>query len=250
MKIAFLFLTRKNHNSELCWNIFFKNIENKLYSIYCHPKNTPDQDFLKKNLVSNIIPTKWADISLVRATLILLSNAYKDLDNTHFILLSESCIPIVSFNYLYKSLSKNNNSCIHFKHLSNKLNRYQQLMYNIKNKLSFEHFYCQHQWMLLIRDDVKFFISRDLTSYFSKIPVSDEHYFISLIVLYKKNKNIINKKITYCNWENNISMHPKIYNYLTPKQLFQLQNDGFYFMRKISKDFKLNRFLINALSSY
>lgn len=249
MKIAFLFLTRCNHHSEICWNYFFKNINPELYSIYCHPKSIPSQFFLKNNLVKNMIPTKWADISLVRATLILLANAYKDIKNTHFILLSESCVPIVNFMVLYNRIKKLEHSVFHFKHLSNKLNRYQLLSPVIKNKLSFSNFYCQHQWMLLVREDVRFFIGQDLTNYFSKIAVADEHYFISLLVLNKKYKNIINKKITYCDWSDSSSMHPKIYNTININFIYKLQKEGYLFLRKISRGYQPDRNHIQILLS-
>lgn len=249
MKIAFLFLTRCNHHSEICWNLFFKNINPDLYSIYCHPKSIPSQVFLKNNLVKNMISTKWADISLVRATLILLANAYKEKKNSHFILLSESCVPIVNFSILYKRIKKLEQSVFHFKHLSNKLNRYQLLSPVIRNKLSFSNFYCQHQWMLLLRNDVIFFISQDLTNYFSATPASDEHYFISLMVLYKKYKNIINKKITYCDWSDQSSMHPKIYDKLNINFIHKLQKEGYLFIRKVGKTYQPDRNHIQILLS-
>ena len=245
-KIAFLFLTRNNHNSSICWDLFFKNVDKKLYSIYCHPKTVPTQHFLKDNIVKNNIPTKWADISLVRATLVLLYNAFKDKDNCFFILLSDSCIPIINFKILYNNILKLNKSQIHYKYLYNKLNRYNLLNPNIKKKIRFSDFYCQHQWMILNKDLVSFFLKNDLTYLFNKVPVADEHYFISLLIMFSKENDILNKKITYCNWTNTQSMHPKTYSIINTELIINLQKQGFYFIRKVCKSFKPNNFLINT----
>ena len=40
----------------------------------------------------------------------LLEEAYKDKDNYKFIFISDSCIPLYGFNYIYDFLTKNNNS--------------------------------------------------------------------------------------------------------------------------------------------
>ena len=46
----------------------------------------------------------WCGPSLVKAQNLLLKEAIKDKDNQHFIFVSNSCIPIKSFNYIYDKL--------------------------------------------------------------------------------------------------------------------------------------------------
>lgn len=244
-KIAFLFLTQGNHNCINAWNIFFKNISSFEYSIYCHAKNIPTQQLLLNNII-NTIPTKWADISLVRATLLLYNEAFKDINNYFFILVSESCIPISSFKNIKNILFKNNKSIIHYKHQINKFNRYKKLNLYIKNKISFNKFFTQYQWMILKRDLVYLFLKNDLTNYFKFIDVPDEHYFITILILFNKHKDIINKKSTYCDWSNKNSMHPKLFNKISSRDIFIGKH---FFLRKISKKFYINNFYYNLISN-
>lgn len=50
------------------------------------------------------------DYSLVEAHKLLLANALKDKDNYKFINISNSCIPLKSFNHIYSQLINNNDS--------------------------------------------------------------------------------------------------------------------------------------------
>jgi hypothetical protein len=246
-KIAFLFLVKNNHNCKESWDLFFKNVNKLEYTIYCHYKKKPSDFFLVNNILSRCIPTQWADISLVRATLLLLAEAFKDPSNHYFILLSDSCIPIINFNLLKKKIFKIDKSIIHFKHQNNKLNRYQQLHPLLKQKLSFKYFYCQHQWMLLKRDIVEQILSFDLTHYYSRMGVPDEHYFINLIFLLNLQDRILNKKMTYCNWDNCV-MHPKSYENINPNLLQNCIQNDFFFFRKITSNFRLTPFFYNLIS--
>jgi len=38
MKLAFLFLTKDDHNQGELWEAFFGNLSRERYSIFCHPK--------------------------------------------------------------------------------------------------------------------------------------------------------------------------------------------------------------------
>mgnify|MGYP000223743036 FL=1 len=106
-KIAFCFLTIDNiHKAEL-WEDFFKGHEDK-YSIYLHPKNPEKVDpAYKKYILGNLVETKWGDISLVRATLNLFREAYKNQNNKICVLVSDSCIPLNNFDYIYNELMVN-----------------------------------------------------------------------------------------------------------------------------------------------
>lgn len=247
-KIAFLFLTRKDHYCEDIWNIFFQGIPKNWYNIYNHYKNLPSQDFLRENCIKNVIPTQWAHISLVKATILLLKSAYQDNENYFFILVSDSCIPLLSFLELKKILLKINRPIFHYKHLTNKLSRYNKLHPFIKNKLNFANFYSQHQWMILTRPYVFHVLKNNLVNFFSLVDVPDEHYFISLFYILGKHKEILNKRVTFCNWNNTI-LHPKVYDKLGDKEVLYLRNQGFLFLRKISPKFKINFLLLNLVRS-
>ena len=76
------------------------------YNIYTHAKN-PDKvsSFLKSTLLPSDynVNTAWGHV--VGAYLSLLKYAMSnDENNTHFILISESCIPLLIFDKLYQFL--------------------------------------------------------------------------------------------------------------------------------------------------
>ncbi|KAI8017365.1 Glycosyltransferase BC10, partial [Camellia lanceoleosa] len=54
----------------------------------------------------------WGKISMVDAERHLLANALKDHDNQHFVLLSDSCVPLHHFDYVYNYLMYTNVSFI------------------------------------------------------------------------------------------------------------------------------------------
>ena len=51
-------------------------------------------EILKKYCIKDKVKTKWADISLIKATLKLFNIAFKNENNKYFILLSDKCIPL------------------------------------------------------------------------------------------------------------------------------------------------------------
>ncbi|KAG6427357.1 hypothetical protein SASPL_111599 [Salvia splendens] len=79
-KIAFLFLTPGALPFEKLWDKFFQ--------------------------------VEWGKISMVDAERRLLANALKDPDNQQFVLLSDSCIPLRSFDFVYDYLMQTNVSFV------------------------------------------------------------------------------------------------------------------------------------------
>jgi len=105
-KIAFIFLIYNVINHEELWHMFFSNIDKSKYSIYIHYKYDERLEYLEEFKVAKNIPTKYADISIVKAQNYMLSEALKDKNNTHFIFLSGSCIPLKPFEYIYDNLEE------------------------------------------------------------------------------------------------------------------------------------------------
>ena len=103
-KIALCFLIYDKIDHEKIWYDYLKNIDPNKYNIYIHYKeNTPLQYFDKYKL-QNTLETRWGGLSIVLAQNMLLKEALKDPLNQHFIFLSQSCIPVKSFNYVYNTL--------------------------------------------------------------------------------------------------------------------------------------------------
>lgn len=103
-KIAFLFLIYDIINIEELWQKFFLNVDTNKYNIYIHYKYNKPLKYFEKYKLNYCLETDYANISLVKAQNILLKEALKDEKNEHFIFISNSCIPLKNFEYIYNNL--------------------------------------------------------------------------------------------------------------------------------------------------
>ena len=103
-RIAFCFLIYDKINHEDIWHRFFEKADKKKYNIYIHYKENVPLKYLEEYKIKNCIDTKWGDISLVKAQNKLLEEALKDPKNEHFIFLSNSCVPVKTFQFIYDYL--------------------------------------------------------------------------------------------------------------------------------------------------
>ena len=104
-KIAFMFLTVNNlKQPELIYD--FLNDGKDRCTIYAHSKYeySITQQFLLDAQIPDKAETKWGGIGLVKATNFMLKEALKDPTNKYFVLLSESCIPLYSFDKIYDKI--------------------------------------------------------------------------------------------------------------------------------------------------
>ncbi|CAN6452686.1 unnamed protein product [Victoria cruziana] len=112
-KVAFLFLTPGSLPFEKLWEKFFLGHEDR-YSIYIHAsKRKPEHHsslFMNREIRSDKVD--WGQISMVDAEKRLLASALQDPDNQHFVLLSDSCVPLHNFDYIYRYLIHTNISFI------------------------------------------------------------------------------------------------------------------------------------------
>lgn len=105
-KIGFMFLTTEDHSNPCRWKRFFNGVDPLQYKIVVHAKY-PDRvqsPLFRPNTLSNPILTKRADFSLVQATLRLIKAMLADGNVTSMVLLSETCIPLLSFQATVKEL--------------------------------------------------------------------------------------------------------------------------------------------------
>ncbi|RLN04565.1 uncharacterized protein C2845_PM13G06560 [Panicum miliaceum] len=90
-KIAFMFLTPSKLPFEKLWELFFKGHEGR-YTIYVHASREKPQHvspiFVGRDIHSEKVG--WGMITMVDAERRLLAKALEDIDNQHFVLLSES----------------------------------------------------------------------------------------------------------------------------------------------------------------
>ncbi|XP_042441523.1 glycosyltransferase BC10-like isoform X1 [Zingiber officinale] len=112
-KIAFMFLTPGSLPFEKLWEKFFLGHKGR-FSIYVHASREKPVHvspiFVGRDIRSEKVV--WGKISMVDAERRLLTNALQDPDNQHFVLLSDSCVPLHNFDYVYNYLMATNVSFI------------------------------------------------------------------------------------------------------------------------------------------
>jgi hypothetical protein len=106
-KIAFLFLTNSDLSFAPLWERFFRGYSN-LYNIYVHADpfskvSNPDGIFKDQFIPGK--KTERGSPSLISAEKRLLARAILDDPfNLHFALVSQHCVPLHSFQYMYNTL--------------------------------------------------------------------------------------------------------------------------------------------------
>jgi hypothetical protein len=199
-KIAFLFLTRNNVHYPDIWKQYFKGNEDKV-NLYLHPKEIKGVDWLKDNIIQNRALTEWGYIT--EAYFSLLREAMKNPENTKFIVISESCLPLKNFQSLYDMLNKDDirTSYIRFLPVSS---------YDAKERIQTQDGY--QKFGKFVKHYARFCLSRyhveklflhsspsDLI-FFNKMHVGDE-FFLTLLHPQPNVDYIRNFEITYDNWE-------------------------------------------------
>lgn len=238
--IAYCFLTYHHILSLKAWEKYFEKKEN--FCVFIHPKMViqPYHYSFPVHIIEDPIHTKnKTDISIVRATLHLLKTAFtKRPDITHFIFLTQNCIPLYSFDQHYKIISNLKKSCISMIP-GNKIERFQQLSIFLKHRIQHPNrFMKQQPNMILIRDDVKWLIENDSTNDFERMICPDEHYFVNLF-LYIYQKEFIRQQTHFCNPQlqrTQALYFPQISNLM----IYKMRQMGFLFMRKVDEKTEIN----------
>jgi hypothetical protein len=233
-KIAFLFLIYDEINHEELWNNFFKGIDENKYSIYIHYKNDKKLKYFESKKLDMNLNTSYGDISIVYAQKLLLKMAMKDENNYKFIFVSNSCIPVKSFDYVYDELIFDNKSYFDIAKQEACFPRCNKLL----NYLNRKDIYKASQWCILNREHAKLCIEDiSIIEYFNGIFAPDEHYFITLCMLYLP-ENIINEGKTFANWDELNDLEgcsPKSYKFITSAEFKKLKNSNYFFARKFEK---------------
>ena len=185
-KIAFCFLIYDKINNEELWNHFFKNVDKTKYSIYIHYKEDKQLKYFNSYKIKDIVETKWCGDSLVKAQNKLLEHAIKDSNNEHFIFVSNSCIPLKSFDHIYNTLDTNysyfNKSKSFIKEFNSSIKAYKASQWCILNR--------KHS--LKILENYK--ILNTIFERFKKINTRvcpDEYSYITLLYYLKLEKELI-----------------------------------------------------------
>ena len=243
-KLAFCFLIYDEINREDLWNVFFKNIDPLLYSIYIHYKWNNPLKYFETYKLKNCIDTQLGDISLVKAQNLMIEEGLKD-DNTHFIFLSNSCIPLKSFDFIYNFLQDYSyfNVCSQFKLFP------KDYSFPFDNSLLENRFIRKaHQWCILNRKHAQLMVEKTYyLHWFDRVWATDEFCYITNIYANGMENEIIttpnlsNDATTFTNWGGMDYKYGhdgcvKMYSEISHEELSYLRNSKCLFGRKFMKE--------------
>jgi len=190
------------------WNIFFYDVPKNEYSIYIHTKNINlkntileiDNCNILENciILENCMNTKWADISLVKASNLLFETALND-GCDYMLLLSSDTISLHDFEYLKNNLTESifsiQNNPTPGQVAFNKKN-YNKLFNNIKQNISFKEFKKQNMFFGITKEDFIKINNVYSIDKFKNLFAPDEYYFINMFIIL--NIKLSNKNYIYC----------------------------------------------------
>jgi hypothetical protein len=271
-KIAFLFLTLDNPLFPDIWNYYLRGYEN-YYNIYIHPKYPAKVTWHPENIIKDLKNTEWGLI--VEAYLSLFKEAYNDKSNIKFIIISESCIPIKSFDIMYDIVMENvDESFIKLSNIS-KYDYEVRLSNKIKHKYN-NKLIKHYSRMCLSRYHVKKLLTTYNVNDFMDMKVGDEFFLSSIMPI----KNNINYAITFDDWDyvikitnviknnikklkingdneseilnlqneyNELRKHPKKINIVDKYDLYNMTNTNSLFYRKFDKNSNIRKYIYDFI---
>lgn len=255
-KLAFLFLTRGDVNQPAVWTRFFEEADASKYSVYVHAKEAEEirTPFLAQADQLEPIPTARGDISLVRATILLIQAALEDPENEYFILASESCIPIRTFGEVYDEITKSGASWFGI-HKDDEITTMRYRRLKERDFVPRERFYKHDQWFVLTREAAEAVVKNDYTEVFANVFAADEHYFTTVLAKegYPVEEKMLRRAPTFVNWDEKEAVYarmddpdkqfyrgvvttfrPKNYDVLTESDVEAARAKGCLFFRKVS----------------
>ncbi|KAI3806610.1 hypothetical protein L1987_22520 [Smallanthus sonchifolius] len=219
-KVAFMFLTPGPLPFEVLWDKFFQGHDGR-FSVYVHASREQATHvspyFNGRNIRSEKVD--WGKISMVDAERRILMNALQDPDNQQFVLLSDSCVPLHNFDFVYNYLIFSNLSfidCYDDPGPHGAGGRYSEHMLP---EIEFKHFRKGSQWFTMTRKHALIIMADSL--YYRKFRLycrpgfegrncySDEHYFQTLFYMVDPS-GIANWSVTYVDWSER-KWHPRSY---------------------------------------
>ncbi|KAG5234677.1 hypothetical protein OIU78_024511 [Salix suchowensis] len=257
-KVAYLFLVRRGLPLDFLWGSFFENADTGNFSIYVHSEpgfqfdeSTTRSHFFYDRQLKNSIQVIWGESSMIEAERLLLDAALEDPANQRFVLLSDSCVPLYNFSYIYSYLMASPRSFVD-SFLDVKEGRYHPKMSPVIPKDKWRK---GSQWVALIRshaevivDDVvilpvfkrlckrrppldasKGKLNIKLQKQHNCIP--DEHYVQTLLSMSGLEGELERRTVTYTVWNQsatkmeNKGWHPMTFSYAnaSPRKIKEIK---------------------------
>ncbi|EOY02475.1 hypothetical protein QUC31_018158 [Theobroma cacao] len=246
-KIAFLFIARNRLPLDMVWDAFFKGEDNR-FSIYVHSrpgflfnKATTRSSYFLNRQVNDSIQVDWGEASMIEAERILLRHALTDPFNERFVFVSDSCIPLYNFSYMYDYIMSTSTSFVD-SFADTKEGRYNPKMNPIIPVYNWRK---GSQWVVLTRKHAEVVINdttvfpmfqehckrRSLPEFWRDHPfpadpakehncIPDEHYVQTLLAQEGFEGELTRRSLTYSAWDLSASKdrerrgwHPMTYKF-------------------------------------
>lgn len=246
-KIAFLFIARNRLPLDMLWDAFFQGGESK-FSIYVHSrpgflfnKITTRSSYFLNRQVNDSIQVDWGEATMIEAERILLKHALEDPLNQRFAFVSDSCIPLYNFNYIYDYVMSTRTSFVD-SFADTKEGRYNPKMDPV---IPVQNWRKGSQWVVLTRKHAEVVVTDDtvfpmfqlyckrksLPEFWRDHPVPadnskehncipDEHYVQTLLAQEGLEGEITRRSLTHSSWDLSSTRdrerrgwHPMTYKY-------------------------------------
>ncbi|XP_078429180.1 core-2/I-branching beta-1,6-N-acetylglucosaminyltransferase family protein [Wolffia australiana] len=273
-KIAFLFIARNRLPLDDVWAVFFKGDKEGRFSVFVHSRPgfsfnpaTTRSAFFYGHQVNDSVQVDWGQASMIQAERILLKNALEDVDNKRFVFISDSCIPLYNFSYVYDYIMSSPKSFVD-SFADTKESRYNPKMHPIIPVFNWRK---GSQWVVLIRKHAKL-VLRDETLFpvfqqhcrrkplpefwrdhplvpdASKLHncIPDEHYVQTLLAQQGLEGEITRRSLTHTSWaapghrgQERHNWHPVTYELMdaTPQLIRTMRNvDNIYYETEYRKE--------------
>mmetsp|Transcript_34421 Transcript_34421/g.67863 ORF Transcript_34421/g.67863 Transcript_34421/m.67863 type:complete len:326 (-) Transcript_34421:58-1035(-) len=244
--VALMFLTIAPLQQETVWMNWFKQARPDQHEILVHNDKGGSLGELGRKARSINPPTRtgWATSGLVRATILLLREALKNPCNSHFVLLSNSDLPVLSFPEFYESITASKQS--RFNKFG--LNWDEQLGRTVWQGPDGEHwsgctrpgcFSKADQWSMWVREDAQFFAENNFLKYLKpKALFVDEPYFVE--IMHQYDRPFENKSVTYTEWKFAADSPCTFSGTVSDDVIDKARKSGSWFLRKVTADAELS----------
>jgi len=226
-KITFAFLLKDKIHLESQWATYLENS-----NVLAHCWSAKYRGTIPVNQVKTVL-TNWAWTLLAHLELF---KEFLKTDDTHICILSESCLPIKSKEELenYVEPDKSYFTGLNFNY---RPNDYRQKAY--KGIKYFRKMAMHEQWTILSRKHVLILLEHEaqLIKEFGRKFADNEHYSGTYLNNLGYTDELVNAKIHYLTRK---GAHPTVYKILTQSQLDRLANEGYFFLRKVDENTRLN----------
>ncbi|CAL4947984.1 unnamed protein product [Urochloa decumbens] len=161
-KVAFLFIARAGVPLDFLWDAFFRNGEEGRFSVYVHSapgfqldRTTTGSPYFYGRQLARSVKVVWGEATMVEAERMLFAAALQDPANQRFVLLSDSCVPLYNFSYIYTYLMDSPKSFVD-SFVDKTEKRYNQ---NMSPAIPKDKWRKGSQWVVLIRKHAEVVVS-------------------------------------------------------------------------------------------